>query len=652
MSEVASSGASRPDTGIEMVTASRLRRLGPPVVAIVLYAAVAALAFWPVEPFSRSSLSSCACSDPVQETWFLGWVAYALRHGANPFFTSLLDHPTGVNLALNTTMPLLGVLAAPITWIRGPVAAFNAMMRLSFVVSAASMMFVVRRFTRWWPAAFLAGLLYGFSPFMVGEGNGHLFLTFAPFPPLILLCCYELARRPAHPLRWGLALGLLCVLQYFVSIEVLVTTAICAASVAIVVAARHPRGALRALRDTAGGLGLAAGVCVVALAYPTWYLLRGPQHVVGPPHAVANLAPLKADLLSFVVPTLNERIGPTHLIAIGTAFGGGDRPENGVYLGLLLLVLLAFLVVRFRRDGVVLLGALVAAAGALFALGTPLAVDGHSTGIPLPFDILLHLPVVKGLTALRFGLVEQLGAALVLGVGLARLRTAWASGSAAVPAAAPAAVPAAIPATVAAGATAVPTTSGRRQPRRVELALAAAGAVALVPLLPRYPYPSQGVGLPTYFTTSAVDEIPPGSAVLTYPWDVDPVNEAMLWQAASGMRFAIYGGQDSRPGAGGTATSDVPQLAPGVVQQLFAAGLNGSAPGTGAALPPFDAATTAAIDGFCARWDVQEVVVEPQGVQPAEVVRYLTAALGPPRATGGVDVWPDVPRLLAKKRAP
>jgi hypothetical protein len=132
--------------------------------------------------------------------------------------------------------------------------------------------------------------------------------------------------------------------------------------------------------------------------------------------------------------------------------------------------------------------------------------------------------------------------------------------------------------------------------------------------------------------------------VLTYPWDVDPVNVGMLWQAATGMRFAIFGGQASRPGPDGRATSAVAPLDPPVVQRLFAAGLNGDP-----ALPPEDAATLAAIAGFCRRYGVQAVVVHPQGVQPAAVVRYLTVALGaPPRVTGGVDVWTDVPALLAR----
>jgi hypothetical protein len=627
MAEASTVGASRLDEGGDGVhnpapaARGRARRYAPPVASVLVYAVVAVLAFWPVEPFSKTNLSYCACSDPVQEAWFLAWPAFALRHGLNPFFTSLLNYPHGVNLALNTSMPLLGILSAPIAWIRGPIAAFNAMMRLSLLLSATSMLFVVHRLARWWPAAFLAGLLYGFSPYMTGEAYGHLFLTFVPLPPLIMLCLYELSRRSAGSrLRLGLLLGALCVLQFLISIEVLVTTGVCCAAVALIAALRHPAAALRQLRGAAGGLAAALGVFVPLIAYPLWFFLRGDQHVVGPPHAVANLAPLKADLLSYIVPTLNQQLGTSHLLSVGTSFVGGDRPENGLYLGIPLLLLLVYLVVRFRSDEKVVLGALLGVVGIVLTLGTPLAVDGHSTGIPLPFDVLLHVPLVKGVAAVRFDLYEQLGAALVIGLGLARLRAAgWRAGD-------------------------------RR--RYATASVVAVAIVALVPMLPRYPIPHQGVGLPTYMTTSAVEAIPPQSVVLTYPYDVDPVNEAMMWQVVSGMRFAIFGGQASTPGPGGAATSAVPLLQPAVVQQLFAAGFYGDVPTTGAPLPPFDSATLAGIDAFCRRYHVGTIVVEPLGVQPAPVLRYLTAALGvAPVVSGGVDVWSGVAADLARAGA-
>ncbi|HEV2360494.1 MAG TPA: hypothetical protein VGS21_02215, partial [Acidimicrobiales bacterium] len=566
-----------------------------PTGLVVVYVAIACLAFWPVEPLSRSHLVGCACSDPVQEAWFLAWPSYALRHGLNPFFTEYLNYPRGINLAMNTEMPLLGVLAAPVIWLRGPVAAFNLLLRASFALSATSMTFVVRRYTRWWPASFAAGLLYGFSPFMVGEGFGHLFLTFAPLPPVIAACLHEICRSDAGRVRrQGLLLGALCVLQYFISIEVLVSTALVCGLVMAGTALRRPRAAWALRGRLARAGGIAAAVFVPLVAYPTWYLLRGPEHVIGPPHSVANLAPLKSDLLSPIVPTLNQVVGGHRLLSIGTSFGGGDRPELGGYLGITLIVLLAYLVVRFRRDHIVLLAAGLTAVSLILSFGSPLLVDGHSSGVPLPFAALVHLPVLQGVVALRFSLFEQMGAALLLGIGLDRLRGP-------------------------------PPAAAAAAHRRAGVVLLI-GAAALVPLWPRYPYASSPVADPAYFTSGADSAIPAGSLVLTYPYDVDPVNDAMLWQAQSGMRFRIFGGQASRPGADGKATSAPAALAPLVTQGLFQSAYAGASPARQAA--QLTARTYAGLRAFVIHYGVGTVVVDPVGADPGLVVRALTAALG------------------------
>src|SRR5437588_8225321 len=94
---------------------SRLSRGGAAALALALYLLVACLAFWPAPPLSAARLTSCACSDPAQQTWFVAWTSFALTHGHNPLLTAYLNVPAGANLAINTSMPLLGVLGLPVT---------------------------------------------------------------------------------------------------------------------------------------------------------------------------------------------------------------------------------------------------------------------------------------------------------------------------------------------------------------------------------------------------------------------------------------------------------------------------------------------------------------------------------------------------------
>ena len=87
----------------------------------------------------------------------------------------------------NTTMPLLGILGFPITVLFGPIATFNVLIDLAIFASAMSFYVMARRFVSWWPAAFVGGLAYGFSPFTAATANAHLFLLFQAVPPLVIL---------------------------------------------------------------------------------------------------------------------------------------------------------------------------------------------------------------------------------------------------------------------------------------------------------------------------------------------------------------------------------------------------------------------------------------------------------------------------------
>ena len=57
--------------------------------------------------------------------WSLGWWPHAILHGQNPFATTAIWAPDGVNLAWTTTVPGLALLFSPLTLIAGPVISYN-----------------------------------------------------------------------------------------------------------------------------------------------------------------------------------------------------------------------------------------------------------------------------------------------------------------------------------------------------------------------------------------------------------------------------------------------------------------------------------------------------------------------------------------------
>ena len=173
-------------------------------------------------------------ADVPEEIWYLAQTPWALLHGHNPLANNFLNAPSGINLMDNTTMPLVGALGTPITLIFGPIATFNVMLNLALASSAMTFYLMARRFIRWRPAAFVGGLLYGFSPFVAAEGGAHLFLIFGFIPPLVILFLDRFLRTKSDP-PWltGILVGACFVAQLYISAEVFAAMAVMTALAAV-----------------------------------------------------------------------------------------------------------------------------------------------------------------------------------------------------------------------------------------------------------------------------------------------------------------------------------------------------------------------------------------------------------------------------------
>ena len=158
----------------------------------------------------------CSCGS-------LEWPAYALAHGHNPFFSTALFHPGGINLLSNTSVLAIGIPLAPVTWIFGPVATLNVASTLGPALSALAMFWLLRRWVRWTPAALVGGLVFGFVAVPGGQpGGAHLMSGVLVFLPLMVACLDELlVRQQRRPLLVGAVLGLLLTAQFFLGTEVL-----------------------------------------------------------------------------------------------------------------------------------------------------------------------------------------------------------------------------------------------------------------------------------------------------------------------------------------------------------------------------------------------------------------------------------------------
>ena len=585
-------------------------------VVIAIYLCLGVMANLPSWTGGVTHTMQCGgCGDSGQEVWFLAWGAHALTHLQNPLRTNWLNYPWGVDLADNTSMPLAGAIGTPVTLLAGPVATFNVLFSLAFAGSAAAMFFVLRRFTSWIPAAFVGGLLYGFCPYMIGQGEGHLFLLLAIVPPLMVLLLDEILVRQRG--RWwlmGIALGLVMIVQLGWSAEVLaLILAVAAIGIIVLAIARRQ---LIASHFAYAAKAIVLGV-VLLVPFAAWFAIvarTGPEHVPGAVHPPHVLAELSTDLAGLIIPSLNQHFS-FGLSSTGSSFMyltstiGVKQPdvaENGSYVGIPILLLLILGAARFRRDGLVRFSVVMAALSLLLSMGSRLRVWGHITPIRLPFDIFTHLPFVQSEVAARYCLFMWLFIAMAVAVVLDRAR--WAR-----------------PARSRLHGQPRWARSIAYSPLPVLLVLAVAGVVSLVP---SWPYNISQVHMPVALMRPIVVPDMDGGTLLTYPLARNIHNLPMVWQAVDGFEYRIPAGEATV----GNAHEGATEAAFTTCWQVTKTGLVPSP-----VLIP-------AVQADFVTWQVQAVVIPLQNtVNPTCAVRFVQEVLGrPPVYERFAAVWTGV----------
>lgn len=613
-------GEGPPDSPIRAGRAPRYLTAGG------LYLAASIGLWWHVWTRGPSSVMTCSCTDAGRAVWYMQWSVFALAHGHSLFFSNWLFHPNGFNLLADTSVPAIALVMTPVTALWGPVVGVNVAATLIPALSALSMFWLLQRWVRWAPAAFVGGLCYGFSAFVVVQlAFGWLNLACTVLLPLMAGCLDDLLiRQRRRPLGVGVALGVLITVEFFVSSEILLISMIAGLVALILLVAygsRQGANRLRArARHAAVGLGAAISVAAVLLAYPLWFFAAGPGHlgtIVWSTNVPGDLGNSLGNFWSHL-----GQFGPVSTPALAqeaTVLGGyrGPATPSPSYLGpgLLLVVVVGLLIWRKDRR-VWFFGGLGLVLAAL-----SLRVGGTHWG---PWALVYHLSVLQNVVQYRFSAVIGLCVAVMLAVIVDRSRTdllAWSARRS------------------------QPMSTGVKTTRPSRAAWWAGGvalvvaAVALGPeaavLEPNLPLTVQPVSVPRWFAGTAV-RLPPGQVLLTYPFATADSQSSIPWQAIDGMRYQMAGG-------GGPAGTVVHA---GSHKLGFAVLRAASVPLVAA--PTMTAANLTAVRNAIRAWQVTMVVVPDSGALPAYDrargttygVAFFSAVLGSaPSHQDGAWVW-------------
>ena len=339
--------------------------------------------------------------DAFHHTYVLWWYKKALLDlHISPADLRWIEFPTGGQYPLLLTYSMTYLVGLPLLLFLSPVATYNLLVLLTFVLSGLTAYTLCIHLTRNRWAGLAGGIVYAFFPNRVAHAfSGHMELVSTYWFPLYLLLLIKTIERPrvVTSLLCGLTLAASMLIQPIYVIFLLAPV-----TLAYLLSKR------RALGGQAGraGLGALAGAFGLAgvLAAPFFAPLLLEQ-IRGQGQYLYTLGHVNysADLLGLVAPSPLNPI----LLALKAvpAYAGNVAPvqdrisEVLVYAGLIPLALSVVAVLAYRRQvaawGWVAVGAAVLSLGPLLKVnGQPvtLSTDRITAAVPLPYALIMDLP--------------------------------------------------------------------------------------------------------------------------------------------------------------------------------------------------------------------------------------------------------------------
>jgi hypothetical protein len=382
--------------------ARRIAR-SPHTPLLLVQAAVVGAVLWPaIRHFATQPMIGTGDSSVFYWAWW--HLPEATLDGRNPFDTTAIMHPVGVDLSLTTTVPSVAYATWPVRLLLGPAAQINAVQLASTYVAAVATYFVAFRVTGRRAAALVAAVVFAFTPFRFVHLSDHLNLIHTGFLPLVALLVLRLRERPTG--RRAAVLGAGLGLAFLTDPQIAVYSAVVAAVVLLV-----------RRRDAPVGPGTLAWTALVAAAVSLPLLVpMGMAVATGEAEVDStseHITAWSSSPFSWVLPA------PDHWLLgeLSDRAGATVSGEALVYPGMAALAIALFGWLRARpRERRV--WAVVGVVGFVLSLGPYLSHGGERSPVPLPF---LALQAIPGLDVIRvpgrFGIVGVLGISILAALG-------------------------------------------------------------------------------------------------------------------------------------------------------------------------------------------------------------------------------------------
>ncbi|MBN1217397.1 MAG: hypothetical protein JXM69_00595 [Anaerolineae bacterium] len=380
------------------------RPLSPILLALATYFLLTIFMTWPMVLHLTNGIPGDGF-DGWQNVWNLWWIKRALLVlRTSPYFTHEVYYPTGAPLYFQTLNIFNGLAFLPFALTTSLLVTYNLVVLFSFAVGGFGAyllaLYTLRGYSAstWRPgAAFLAGVVYTFSPYHFAHLLGHLqliSLEWLPFYALFLLKALEQVSRhgatpPHHRLAFYLSLAwkpalfliLIALCDWYYAFYMVFFTGL---------VLLWTMWVKRIFWPPLGLTGLISVLFVIPLSPLLTTMIHETltaDYMLPPPGSTVELS---ADLLAFVSPNEFHPLWGEAARRWGAHFSASPS-EHIVFAGYTVLALTGFAVgCAWRRVRFWAISALVFLS---LALGPILHVGGQTSflglkQIPLPYSLL------------------------------------------------------------------------------------------------------------------------------------------------------------------------------------------------------------------------------------------------------------------------
>jgi len=339
--------------------------------------------------------------DPLLGAWIFAWVAHQLPRAPAHIFDANMYYPERRTLALQETMLLPGIVAAPLHWIgMGPLLVHNLIFLAGFIVSGAGTAVLVRKLTGSGAAGFIAGLVFAFVPFRI-DHYAHVQMQQTECLPFAMLALHRLIETGR--VRDGVWFGLLSAGQmlscvYFGLFLIVYATVVGGALLAAGMRSPQFLNQRRLVAVFVAALVFGAAVLPAGVAYVRVRDVVGER---GREEVINGSATWQSYLAA-----------PAANIVYGSRFARFVRPERQLFPGIAVVALAA-----------VALWPPLSRTRLAYALGLLIAVDVSLgfNGVSFPFLYRYVLPFRALRIPARMGLFTAFSLAILAGFGVVRL---------------------------------------------------------------------------------------------------------------------------------------------------------------------------------------------------------------------------------------